>query len=127
MIEAEFQDAFVKQMRSHGLAVHVLHGHMLMAGLPDLLILGHWRVIHCELKMWDFAKPPMCKDDFIKLLKGPQRAIIQRDWWERGNACFMVALNKRDNLTAYRCDGTNNIEIASWEYFARDFAHAVQD
>jgi hypothetical protein len=133
MIEAEFQDRMIDALRERNVYVRALVGTMLQSGLPDLLIISPTGLtFHCENKVWEDRRPPSCRDDFVKLLKGPQRNVITNGFWARRAYCPMVAFNKALITDAWFYDNLRdtvvyNKWIAFVDYFARLPNNAIHD
>lgn len=125
MIEAQFQDKMIAGLRQLHCFVKPLVGNTLMAGMPDLWIanLHKWSG-HVELKMWKNKYEPNCHSDFLKLLDGPQHYVIPTEFWQRGIHCPILALSKRDEVTAWIYYGDEVIHPGQhWSTFPAFFAN----
>lgn len=117
MKEHVFQDKLQELMRAKGLYVRSLVGNMFSPGLPDMLVIGRTGFIwHIENKVWRKRFAPTCRDDFVQLLEGPQRNVIQNEFWGRGAFCPMIAFREVDISRCYWYNNrTDTVGETAWK------------
>lgn len=92
MIEAEYQDMFLKLLRRNNAYATSIVGSMYQSGQPDITCTSKYGVVSfIELKMWRRMTVPTA-DGLISLLRGPQVNVIVHQLWEKRKApCWLVA------------------------------------
>lgn len=127
-LEADFQDAFLKELNKHGAWASSIVGGMFSSGKPDIIVCarnGTLRLV--ELKMWNKVSVPT-NDGLRSLLKGPQiNVITQQLWAKRQNNCLLLALiaaTPEQDKCAYT-DYTGKVMLDFWRNTAKLLAEGT--
>ena len=119
MIEAEYQDLFVNELRKWGAYAKPLVGGMFNSGQPDITVTSMTGAISfVELKVWRGTKVPTIKQ-LLSLLKGPQCNVIIHQLWERKAPCYLIAFIAASDENCAYCDSSQEVHVDKWKHIAK--------